>query len=125
MAPKSHRHDWSNLDNVPSATTSQKGIVQLSNSVTGSSETIAASEKAVKISKDAADAAHRRGDEAYNKANHGHPYLSNSGGTVNGNVSINGSTTTQGITSNGNVRVNGNTNTNSFTLNGYNISITR
>lgn len=108
LAPKSHRHDWSNLDNVPSATTSQKGIVQLSNSVTGSSETIAASEKAVKISKDAADAAHRRGDEAYNKANHGHPYLQNTGGTINGDVVING-----------------NTRTNSFNLNGYNISITR
>lgn len=131
LAPKSHRHNWSDLDKIPSATTSVKGIVQLSNSVTGSSELIAASEKAVKLTKDAADAAHKRGDEAYNKANHTHPYLSNSGGTVSGNIaitgntSINGSTTTKSITTNGNVKVNGNINTSTFTLNGYNISITK
>lgn len=99
LAPKAHRHDWENLDNVPSATTSQKGIVQLSNSVIGSSEEIAASEKAVKISKD-------RADEAYNLANHTHPYLRDTGGTVNGNVTINGTT-----------------NTSSFILNGYKVSI--
>ena len=101
LAPKSHRHKWSELDNIPSASTENKGIVQLSHSTTGSSEVMAASEKAVKITKDKAD-------EAYNLANHTHPYLKDTGGTVNGNV-----------------KVNGNTDTNSFTLNGYNISITR
>ena len=99
LAPKAHRHDWENLDNIPSATTSQKGIVQLSNSTTGSSEEMAASEKAVKISKD-------RADEAYNLANHTHPYLRDTGGTVNGSVTINGTT-----------------NTTYFVLNGYKISV--
>lgn len=75
LAPKSHRHEWQEIDNVPSATTSNKGIVQLSNSVTGTSEEKAATESAVKIT--------------YDKANHGHPYLNiENGGTVKNEVII-------------------------------------
>lgn len=87
LANKIHRHKWSDLDEVPSATISKQGIVQLSNSISNSSEIIAATEKAVKT--------------AYDKASHGHPYLSNTGGTVNGNVTINGTTKTTGLTING------------------------
>lgn len=123
LAPKSHRHEWQEIDSIPSATTSNKGIVQLSNSVIGSSETTAASEKAVKISKDAADAAHKRGDEAYNKANHEHPYLNNSGGTVNGNVTINGQLNSNSGTIGGALKVNGNIDTNGLTLSSYRITI--
>lgn len=57
------------------ATTSAAGIVQLSSSTSGTSETKAATEKAVKT--------------AYDKANHSHNYLSTSGGTVAGDITLN------------------------------------
>lgn len=61
LAPLKHRHDWDNLDKVPEATINNAGIVRLSNSTSGTSELMAASEKAVKLT--------------YDKANHEHPYL--------------------------------------------------
>lgn len=180
LAPKSHRHDWENLDNVPSATTSQKGIVQLSNSVTGSSEEIAASEKAVKLVQDDTNRKLNRGingtitnqaqlDGAIDQGVYqvsgfqingmygygflfvmrngnviSQYYVSHHGGSCyrqdwNNNISNgrwikqwdiqnfdpNSKLNVSGGTVNGNVRINGNVNTNSFTLNGYNISITR
>lgn len=87
LANKVHRHKWSDLDEIPSATISKRGIVQLSNSISNSSETIAATEKAVKT--------------AYDKASHGHPYLSSSGGTVSGNVTVSGTINTTNLTVNG------------------------
>ncbi len=54
----SHTHSWANITGVPSATTSVKGIVQLTDSVTSTSQTLAATAKAVKTAMDKANSAY-------------------------------------------------------------------
>ena len=63
-ANSSHNHSWSNITSgIPSASTSAKGIVQLSDVVNSTSITLGATANAVK--------------QAYDKASHSHPYISN------------------------------------------------
>lgn len=61
FTPSVHSHS---VGDLPSATTSAKGIVQLSNSVSSTSTSLAATASAVKA--------------AYDKGNHSHPYASSS-----------------------------------------------
>lgn len=56
-ADKPHKHVWGDITGVPDATTSQKGIVQLSSATDSTSETLAATPKAVKAAIDKALAA--------------------------------------------------------------------
>lgn len=60
---------------LPSASTSAAGIVQLNSATNSTSTSQAATASAVKA--------------AYDKANHSHNYLSTSGGTVAGNITLN------------------------------------
>ena len=63
-ANTSHNHSWSNITSgVPSATTSAKGLIQLSDAINSTSTTLGATANAVK--------------KVYDKANHSHPYISN------------------------------------------------
>jgi phage-related tail fiber protein len=48
FAPSSHTHTWSQITSVPSASTSAKGIVQLSTSTSSTSTSLAATASAVK-----------------------------------------------------------------------------
>lgn len=54
-ADKPHKHVWGDITGVPDATTSQKGIVQLSSATDSTSETLAATPKAVKAAIDLAN----------------------------------------------------------------------
>ena len=55
FAPSSHTHAWSQITSVPSASTSAKGIVQLSTSTSSTSTTLAATASAVKSAYDLAN----------------------------------------------------------------------
>ena len=61
---------------VRSASTSQTGVVKLSNATNSTSATLAATPKAVKA--------------AYDLANHAHPYLPMAGGDISGSVNVSG-----------------------------------
>lgn len=52
--PSAHTHDWPEIGNVPEASTSSPGIVQLSSAVDSTAEDKAATSKAVKTAYDAA-----------------------------------------------------------------------
>jgi hypothetical protein len=65
---------WLTTATLPSASTSAKGIVQLSTSTSSTSTTLAATASAVKA--------------AYDKGNHSHPYLPTAGGTMTGALNI-------------------------------------
>ena len=54
-ANASHNHPWSQITDVPAASLTQSGIVQLSSAINSSSETLAATPKAVKAAYDLAN----------------------------------------------------------------------
>ncbi|HCO6909439.1 TPA: tail fiber protein [Escherichia coli] len=54
-ANASHNHPWSQITDVPAASLTQSGIVQLSSAINSTSETLAATPKAVKAAYDLAD----------------------------------------------------------------------
>ena len=90
-ANSSHNHSWSNITSgIPSASTSTKGIVQLSDVVNSTSITLGATANAVK--------------KAYDKANHSHNYLPLSGGTVTGAITLNNNIGYKGKDTTGNAR---------------------
>lgn len=86
------------------ASTSTKGIIQLNNSTNSTSITQAATAASVKA--------------AYDKANHSHPYLSTSGGTVTGDTTFNKNVNANSIkvndALNGNISISGGKIINSF-----------
>lgn len=85
-ANTAHNHSWNNITSgVPSATTSAKGLVQLSDAINSTSTTLRATANAVKKAYDKANHSH-----PYAGSSHTHPYLSTGGGTLSGNLTING-----------------------------------
>ncbi len=54
-APVSHTHPWSQITGVPAASLTEKGTVQLSSAINSTSETLAATPKAVKAAYDLAN----------------------------------------------------------------------
>ncbi|MCS1282847.1 tail fiber protein, partial [Escherichia coli] len=53
-APSSHTHPWNQITGVPTASLTAKGITQLSSATNSTSETLAATPKAVKAAYDLA-----------------------------------------------------------------------
>ncbi|MBY6105026.1 tail fiber protein [Ferrimonas balearica] len=80
-APSSHSHGAGEL---PSATTSAKGVVQLSSSTGSTSTTLAATASAVKAAYDKANHTH-----PYAASSHTHSYLPLAGGVITGTTRFN------------------------------------
>lgn len=99
--PAAHTHSAGDITSgvladarLPSGSTTDRGIVQLSDSPTSTSTTLAATANAVK--------------QAYDRAGHAHSYLALSGGTISGNLAVTGTLGVNGtLTMSGSGFVNG------------------
>ena len=80
FAPSVHSHS---ADNLPTGTTSSKGVLQILDSVTSTSRGYAAAPKSVKTAYDWANAAHSLASTANNRANAAMP---KAGGNLNGTL---------------------------------------
>lgn len=67
-------NDVYHTGNLPSASTSVKGVVQLYNGIDSSSSSLAATAGSVKTAYDKGVSAYNKAVEAYDKGNHSHPY---------------------------------------------------